>query len=226
MKRRKERIYPREENSCAGSGPEVVLSAAATSAASKAPGAAAESGADCFAGSAPVAANVGSARRQQNDSPQPMESSLEPAPRLPRAAGAADAVPRKACKFWPTAEGCRKGSGCKFRHDASARDGPDDSVEGGGEGESDRGAKEWCRPGGGCVRFGGGTAGGTARRGVGAVSHGGVVDGAGCASSSMGGAMEEDGGDGDPSSVDEIISGMSKLLIPRQLGFGSTARVG
>ncbi|CAM9296786.1 unnamed protein product [Scytosiphon promiscuus] len=230
---RKEKLGAREKNSCSGSDSGVAPSVAATVEASNAPGAATRSDTDHFAGSAPVPPHTGPARKeQQHVSLRLTEPSLKAAPRLPRAHGSA-AAPRKACKFWQTAAGCRAGSDCKFRHDASTRDAGDagSNSEGGGEGGSGRDAKEWSRPGGGGVRFGGGTAGRMTRGGgVCVASHGGVVGNAVCASLGGGSAMEEeeeeDGGDDPPGSIDALVSGMSKLLIPRQVGLGSSARVG
>ncbi|CAM9431648.1 unnamed protein product [Ectocarpus sp. 6 AP-2014] len=176
------------------------------------------------------------------------------APRPPlataAAAAAAAASPRMACRFWRTAGGCRRGNDCKFVHAVGAGGDAPKGVKvkeafvvggaaasilvgsGGGSGSGRSGGN-----GGGGGRGGGGGGGwggrsslsrAGARDDVGVVlDSGGVENGVGVASAEGMVVMEEDD-DGVSSSggVEELINGMSKLLIPRQMGFGSSSRRG
>lgn len=152
------------------------------------------------------------------------------APRPLPATAAAAAGPRTACRFWRTAGGCRRGNDCKFVHAADAGGGAPKEpkveeafdVGGGGSGRGERsgngggGGGGWSRPG----RV-------DARGDVGVVLNSrGMENGVGVASAE-GMMVEEDDDDASSSGgVEELINGMSKLLIPRQMGFGSSSRRG
>lgn len=156
--------------------------------------------------------------------PRQQEAIDAPPTPAPLSSGAVAAKPR-ACKFWRTAAGCRAGSACKFRHDETPAGGDRGNGGGGGNALKNRqgetsvaafvgsaragvcGAGERWRPGGGGTT---GYGAGLARFGVNR-SDNGVASGEG---------MEDDGG------VDELISGMSKLMVPRHLRVGSSARRG
>ncbi|CAN0103124.1 unnamed protein product [Ectocarpus sp. 12 AP-2014] len=170
-----------------------------------------------------------------------------PQPSLATAAAAAAAAsPRMACRFWRTAGGCRRGKDCKFVHAAGAGgDAPkgvkvnEAFVVGGAaasslvgsSGSRGSGSGSGNGDGGGRGGGGGGGCGGRSslsraggRDDVGVVlDSGGVENGVGVASAEGMMVMEEDDDDG---AVEELINGMSKLLIPRQMGFGSSSRRG
>lgn len=157
-------------------------------------------------------------RQQQTTSAPP-----KPAPPL---LGAVAVEPR-ACKFWRTAAGCRAGSVCKFRHATASPDG----ARGGGGGDALKGLEGETPPAevraasvstaGAVVRGAGGRwrPSSGAASGAGAGLSGFVLNSTGVGVA-LGERMEEDGG------VDELISAMSKLMVPRHLRVGSSVRRG
>lgn len=134
------------------------------------------------------------------------------------------AAPPKTCKFWRTAAGCQAGSGCRFRH-AAAATGAGDEGGGGAGGEALDPPRETLAEAIGVTA----SARRTGRDGV--IGPGGRsgpwsdVSGFGAA---LVEAMEEEGEEEEDTSggVDELISGMSMLLVPRHLRVGSSAQRG
>ncbi|CAM9102580.1 unnamed protein product [Ectocarpus sp. 13 AM-2016] len=173
-----------------------------------------------------------------------------PQPSLATAAAPAAASSRMACRFWRTAGGCRRGKNCKFVHAAGAGGDAPKGVKikeafvvggaaasslvgsggdrgGGRSGGNGDGGGRGGGGGGGCGgRSGSSRAGGRDDDGV-VLDSGGVESGVGVASAEGIMVMEEDDdGVSSSSGVEELINGMSKLLIPRQMGFGSSSRRG
>lgn len=114
----------------------------------------------------------------------------------------------RACKFWRTARGCRSGSGCAFRHDADSK----------GSGFSDI---KWDATATKC------SASTPEACGRNTGEHSGQGGGSRGEGERGGVSVEGVGDDAmDISEVDELINGMKKLLVPRQLSFGRSARRG
>lgn len=181
-----------------------------------------------------AAAHSGTACQSMANSPperqtRQQEAIVVPPKPAPPSLGAVAAKPRAwACKFWRTAAGCRTGSACKFRHDETPTDCDRGDGGGGGDsledrhGETSAAGVRVAEPAGVCGegerwRPGSGGASGAGAGVSGFCVNSGGGGGVGAAS---GEGMEEDGG------VDELISGMSKLMVPRHLRVGGSARRG
>lgn len=178
---------------------------------------------------APTSATVQSLLRSPTDRQPRQQQATSAPPKPPPLLLGAVAVKPKPCKFWRTAAGCRAGSVCKFRHATASTDG---NQGGGGGGDALKDFQEEAPaaevrvaaslstaeafvsgPGG---RWGP-SSGATSRADPGLSGFGVHTSGVGVA---LGEGMEED------RSVDDLVSAMSTLMVPRHLRVRLSAQWG
>eukprot|EP00903_Cladosiphon_okamuranus_P008012 g7729.t1 len=172
-----------------------------------------------------VPSSTNGRRRQQeatNTRPQPVPPLLSAVAVMPRT-----------CKFWRAGAECRAGSSCKFRHDETSAEN-DGGGGGGGRGGRDpwndgqRGASAAEVRVAAPVGVGGAVVCGPRERwNPGSADTSGMdagLSGFGGKSGGVGAALRE--GMAADDGVDELISGMSKLMVPRRVRAGNSARRG